>query len=62
MAQKNDYKRCYWYSEVKNILIEFELNMLDEELKRTPEVMVKKLVEIKKNYFCCLKIFEIEAK
>ena len=44
IAQKNDYKRDDWYSEVKNILNEFGINKTDEEIKATPDSLFMELV------------------
>ena len=61
MAQKNDYKRGDWYSEVRNILREFKIDMSDETIKKNLWGHIQEVSE-KTNYFCCPKIFEIEAK
>ena len=58
---KNDFKRGDWYSEVRNILEEYEINMTDEEIQAKPDSLFKELVK-EKNVFGCFKVFENEAK
>ena len=37
MAQKNYPKKGDWYSEVRNILKEYDMKMSDEEIKIVPK-------------------------
>ena len=37
MAQKIDPKKGDWYSEVRDILKEYDIQMSDEEIKKMPE-------------------------
>ena len=45
MALKKQPRKGDWYSEIQNILEEFELNMSEEEIKRTPVKCFKKMVK-----------------
>ena len=44
-AQKDHPKRFDWYSEVQNILEEFEINLSETEIKETPPHRFKTLVK-----------------
>jgi hypothetical protein len=45
MAQKEQPRRGDWYSEIQNIIEEFELNISEEDIKRTPVNCFKKMVK-----------------
>ena len=47
LAQKNDPKQGDWYSEIKRILNEFELDLSDEAIMMTKETIFKNLVKKK---------------
>ena len=45
MAQKIDPKKGDWYSEVRDILKEYDIQMSDEEIKKMPENIFKSFVK-----------------
>ena len=51
MAKKKDPNLWDWYSDVRNISNEFEINIMDENIKKMPENMFKRHVRI----FCVCK-------
>ena len=59
IAQKNDFKRGDWYSEVRNILEEFEINMTDEEIQAKPDSLFKDLVK-EKTFLAALKYLKMK--
>ena len=59
MAQKEDPKPGDWYSEVKLIVNEFELNISDEIMKNMPENVFKNIV-MKSTYVAGLKYLKMK--
>ena len=45
MAQKKQPRKGYWYSEVQNIIKEFEMNVSEEDIKQIPTNSFKKMVK-----------------
>ena len=61
MAQKEQPRKGDWYSETQDILEEFELNISEEEIKRTPVNCFKKMVK-KSSELAGLKYLKIMQK
>ena len=45
MAQKNQPRKGDWYSEVQNIIKDFEINITEEGIRRMPTNIFKKMVK-----------------
>ena len=49
MAQKSEPRKGDWYSDVKKYLIEFEMDISEENIKNMPELKFKSLVKKQAN-------------
>ena len=47
MAQKKQPRRGDWYLEIQYIMEDFEITITDDEIKRTPARVFKKMVKIR---------------
>ena len=47
MAQKKQPPKGDWYSEIQSTMEDFEITITDDEIKRTPARVVKKMVKLR---------------
>ena len=47
MVQKKQPRRGDWYSEIQSIMEDFEITISDDEIKRTPARVFKKMVKMR---------------
>ena len=59
MAQKKNYVKGDWYSDVKNVLKEFEIELSEESIQNIPEGVFKKLVR-DKTYSAAFKYLKVK--